>query len=129
VTTAALVVTGLAALVHVYVFVLESLLWTGPRAARIFGLDAATARATAPLAFNQGFYNLFLALEIAAGTVVIATGHRAVGATLVLVGALSMVAAGAVLLASDRSKVRPALVQLVPALIGSLLLVASLTTD
>jgi putative membrane protein len=129
VTTAALVVTGLAALVHVYVFVLESLLWTGPRAARIFGLDAATARTTAPLAFNQGFYNLFLALEIAAGTVVIATGHRAVGATLVLVGALSMVAAGAVLLASDRSKVRPALVQLVPALIGSLLLVASLTTD
>ena len=128
-TTAALVVTGLAALVHVYVFVLESLLWTGPRAARIFGLDEPTARTTAPLAFNQGFYNLFLAVEVLAGTVVLATGHRAVGATLVLVGTLSMVAAGSVLLASDRTKLRPALVQLVPALIGSLLLVAALTTD
>ncbi|MBB2900992.1 putative membrane protein [Kineococcus radiotolerans] len=128
-TAAALVVTGLAALVHVYVFVLESLLWTGPRAARVFGLDAATARTTAPLAFNQGFYNLFLALEIAAGTVVIATGHRAVGATLVLVGALSMVGAGLVLVLSDRTKARAALVQLVPALLGSLLLIAALTTD
>ena len=127
-TTAALVVTGLAALVHVYVFVLESLLWTGPRAARIFGLDESAARTTAPLAFNQGFYNLFLAVEVLAGTVVLATGHRAVGATLVLVGTLSMVAAGSVLLASDRTKVRPALVQLVPALIGSLLLVAALVT-
>jgi putative membrane protein len=39
------------------------------------------------------------------------------------------VGAGIVLLASDRSKVRPALIQILPALIGSLLLIASLTTD
>ena len=53
----------------------------------------------------------------------------AIGILLVLVGALSMVGAGIVLLASDRSKVRPALIQILPALIGSLLLIASLTTD
>jgi putative membrane protein len=126
---AALTVTGVAALVHVYVFVLESLLWTTPRARAIFGLDEQTARTTAPMAFNQGFYNLFLALEIFAGIVVHATGRHTVGAVLVLVGALSMVGAGIVLLASDRSKVRPALIQILPALIGSLLLIASLTTD
>ncbi|WP_432541956.1 DUF1304 domain-containing protein [Kineococcus sp. SYSU DK002] len=123
---AALAVTAVAALVHVYVFVLESFLWTGPRAARTFGLDGATARTTAPLAFNQGFYNLFLAVEILAGTVVLATGHRAVGATLVLVGAFSMVGAGSVLIASDRSKTRAALVQAVPALLGAVLLLIAL---
>ena len=126
---AALTVTGIAALVHVYVFVLESLLWTTPRARTIFGLDEQTARTTAPMAFNQGFYNLFLAVEIVAGIVLHAVGHHTVGAVLVLVGALSMVGAGIVLLASDRSKVRPALIQILPALIGSLLLIASLTTD
>ncbi|WP_380158913.1 DUF1304 domain-containing protein [Kineococcus sp. R86509] len=126
---AALTVTGIAALVHVYVFVLESLLWTTPRARAIFGLDEQTARTTAPMAFNQGFYNLFLAVEIVAGIVVHATGRHTVGAVLVLVGTLSMVGAGIVLLASDRSKVRPALIQILPALIGSLLLIASLTTD
>lgn len=126
---AALTVTGIAALVHVYVFVLESLLWTTPRARTIFGLDEQTARTTAPMAFNQGFYNLFLAVEIVVGIVLHAGGHHTVGAVLVLVGALSMVGAGIVLLASDRSKVRPALIQVLPALIGSLLLIASLTTD
>jgi putative membrane protein len=125
----ALVVTGLAALLHVYVFVLESFWWTGPRAARVFGLDAETARTTAPLAFNQGFYNLFLSVEVLAGTVVLALGHEAVGATLVLVGALSMVAAGLVLLLSDRTKARSALLQIAPAGLGSVLLVTALATS
>ncbi|PRY13925.1 DUF1304 domain-containing protein [Kineococcus rhizosphaerae] len=123
---AALALAAVAALVHVYVFVLESILWTGPRAARTFGLDVPTARASAPMAFNQGFYNLFLAVEIVAGIVVLATGHRAVGATLVLVGTLSMVGAGLVLIASDRSKARAALVQIGPALLGALLLLLAL---
>jgi putative membrane protein len=126
VIAAALVVTAVAALVHVYVFVLESFLWTGPRAARIFGLDEPTARATAPLAFNQGFYNLFLSIEIVVGIVVLAAGNHAVGATLVFVGTLSMVGAGLVLISSDRSKARSALVQIVPALIGAVLLAIAL---
>jgi len=125
----ALVVTGVAALLHVYIFVLESFLWTGPRAARIFGLDADTARTTAPMAFNQGFYNLFLAAEILVGIVVLAAGHTAVGATLVFVGAGSMVAAGLVLLLSDHSKARSALIQLVPALLGCVLLATALLVD
>ncbi len=123
---AALIVTAIAALVHVYVFVLESLLWRGPRAASIFGLDEPTARTTAPMAFNQGFYNLFLSVEVAIGIIAYTNGHHAVGATLILVGTLSMVGAGVVLVSYDHSKGRAALAQIVPALIGSLLLIATL---
>ncbi|GAA0318361.1 DUF1304 family protein [Kineococcus aurantiacus] len=125
-TAVALAVTAVAALVHVYVFVLESFRWTGPRAARVFGLDAATARTTAPLAFNQGFYNLFLAVEVVAGALALAAGHRTAGAVLVLAGTLSMTGAGLVLVASDRSKARAALVQAGPALLGAVLLAIAL---
>jgi putative membrane protein len=126
VLVAASVLSLVAALVHLYVFVLESVLWTRPRARAVFGTDEATARTTAPMAFNQGFYNLFLAVEIIAGVVVLAAGNHAVGGTLVLVGTLSMVGAGVVLLASDRSKARPAAVQILPALLGALLLAIAL---
>ena len=116
---AALVLTGIAALIHVYIFHLESFAWTGRRAAAIFGLrDAAEAETTRALAFNQGFYNLFLAVAIALGTVLIAAGNLPVGATLVFVGAGSMVAAGLVLLASSPAKAGAALKQLVPPLLG-----------
>ena len=121
-----LALAGVAALVHVYVFVLESLVWTGPRARATFGTTPAEAETTRPLAFNQGFYNLFLAVEILLGTVLVAAGHRAVGATLVLVGAGSMVAAGLVLLLSDRTKARAALVQLVVPLLAVVALTVGL---
>ena len=121
-----LVLAALAALVHVYVFVLESLVWTGPRARATFGTTAEEAATTRPLAFNQGFYNLFLAVEIGLGIVLVAAGQRAVGSTLALVGAGSMVAAGLVLLLSDRSKTRAALVQLVLPLLAVVALVAGL---
>jgi putative membrane protein len=56
------------------------------------------------LAFNQGFYNLFLAIEIALGIALMNGAHRAVGATLVIAGAASMVAASLVLLCSSPQK-------------------------
>ena len=122
---AALVVTGIAALIHVYVFWLESLAWTG--AARgVFGTSPAEAEATRELAFNQGFYNLFLAVLVAVGTVLIAADQRAAGAALVLAGAGSMVAAGTVLLLSSPDKRSAALKQLVIPLVGVVLLVITL---
>ncbi|SCX37799.1 putative membrane protein [Klenkia marina] len=123
---AGLVLVGVAAAIHLYIFVLESLAWTGEKARATFGTTPAEAEATRSMAFNQGFYNLFLAVEIAAGIVVVAAGATAVGATLVFVGAGSMVAAGLVLLTSDRSKTRPALIQLTPPLLGIALLAAGL---
>lgn len=110
----AVVAAALAGLVHVYVFVLESVLWTSERARTIFGTSAADAETTRPLALNQGFYNLFLAVEVLLGAALLLAGSTTVGAVLVLTGAGSMVLAGVVLLATSRDKVRPALVQAVP---------------
>lgn len=123
---AGLVFAALAAAVHVYIFVLESIAWEGAAARRTFGQTDQTVRITKPLAFNQGFYNLFLAIAIVLGIVCIAAGSLAVGATLVFTGAGSMVAAGLVLLLSDRSKARAALIQLTPPLLGVVLLAIGL---
>ena len=38
--TVALVFAGLAALLHVYIFVMESLTWTSPRTRAMFGTTA-----------------------------------------------------------------------------------------
>ena len=117
---------GVAAAVHVYIFVLESLLWTGDRARATFGTTPEEAETTRALAFNQGFYNLFLAVVTVVGIVLLAGGRTAVGATLVLTGAGSMVAAGLVLLLSSPAKARAALVQLTPPLLGVVALVIGL---
>jgi putative membrane protein len=63
----ALVLAALVALIHVYIFALESILWTKPRGMRVFGNDAAKAETTRVLALNQGVYNLFLAAGIVWG--------------------------------------------------------------
>ena len=121
-----LVFAALAALIHVYIFYLESVAWTAPATRKTFGTTPEQAEITRPMAFNQGFYNLFLAVAIALGIGFLAAGSTAVGATLVFVGAGSMVAAGLVLLLSDRSKARAASIQLVPPLIGLVALAVGL---
>ncbi len=123
---AGLVLTGLAALIHVYIWFLESVAWTRPSTRKVFGTSEAEAEATRELAYNQGFYNLFLAIAVAVGTVLVATDQRAAGAAAVLVGAGSMVAAGLVLLQSSPDKASAALKQLVPPLLGVVLLVVGL---
>ncbi|GHC73418.1 membrane protein [Nocardiopsis terrae] len=126
-----MVIIGLAfalvgALVHVYIFVLESLLWTSPRGRAVFGTTEEGARATRELAFNQGFYNLFLAVAVVVGTVLTGAGATGAGAALVYAGAGSMVLAGTVLAVSSPDKLRPALIQLVPPLAGVVLLTLGL---
>ncbi|QBR92717.1 DUF1304 domain-containing protein [Nocardioides euryhalodurans] len=101
---------ALAALVHVYIFYLESLAWEAPATRRTFGVTEAEARTTRSLAYNQGFYNLFLAVVTAAGIVSLGI-DEAVGLALLVAGTGSMLAAALVLVTSDRSKARAALVQ------------------
>jgi putative membrane protein len=124
--SAALIFAALAALLHVYIFWLESVGWTGERARRTFGTTPVEAEATKSLAFNQGFYNLFLAVAAVLGIVFVAVGETAIGATLVFTGTGSMVAAALVLLLSDRSKTRAALTQMAFALIAVVLLAIGL---
>ncbi len=108
----ALVFAALAALVHVYIFVLESVLWTTPRARAVFGSTEEGAEATKEMAFNQGFYNLFLAILAGVGVIVVAAGSTAVGLTLVIAGTGSMAAAAIVLLLTSPDKRGAALKQL-----------------
>lgn len=108
---AGLVFAALAALLHVYIFWMESLAWDGPQARKTFGVPDAEREATRAFAFNQGFYNLFLAIAAILGIVVTAAGVPAVGLTLVLTGTGSMLAAALVLLLSSPDKRRAAVTQ------------------
>ena len=124
--TAALIFAALAAVLHVYIWTMESLTWTSGRTRATFGTTPEEAETTKLLAFNQGFYNLFLAIVSGIGIVAVLTGHRDVGAALVLAGVGSMAAAAVVLLVSARDKARAAVTQgLFPA-IALVLLVAGL---
>ena len=58
---AANIVVAAIALLHVYILVLEMLLWDKPAGLRAFGLNQELATATKVLGANQGLYNGFLA--------------------------------------------------------------------
>jgi len=126
--TAALVFAALAAVLHVYIFTMESLTWTSKRTRATFGTTVEEAETTKLLAFNQGFYNLFLAIVAGLGIAAMSAGHRDVGAALVFAGVGSMAAAAVVLLLSARDKARAAVTQgLFPVIAMVLLLVGLLT--
>ena len=102
----------LAALLHVLIWVMESLRFTRPEVYRRFMVpDAATAEAVRPWAFNQGFYNLFLAIGTITGLVLWASDHDAAGKALIAFGCGSMLAAALVLIATDRRMLRAATIQ------------------
>ncbi len=116
-------VLAAAAAFHVFIFALESLRWTEPETRRIFGVPSeADAVTMKQLAFNQGFYNLFLALTALLGVGFVIVGLQTVGLTLVFAGTGMMLAAALVLILSDRSKARAALMQ------GTLPLLAVIAT-
>jgi putative membrane protein len=52
---------GLVAAIHVYIVVLEMLLWQKPLGRKVFRTTVEQAQQTATLAANQGLYNGFLA--------------------------------------------------------------------
>ena len=127
--TAGLVFAVLAALLHIYIFTMESLTWTSPRTRATFGTTPAEAETTKLLAFNQGFYNLFLAIVTGVGIVAVALGHKAIGVALVFAGVGSMAAAAVVLVASSVDKARAALTQGIFPVIAVVLLVIGLITS
>lgn len=124
--TAALIFAALAAVLHVYIFTMESLTWTSPRTRATFGTTAEEAETTKLLAFNQGFYNLFLAIIAGLGIAGLATQHKAVGAALIFAGVGSMAAAAVVLLISAPDKARAAFTQGTCAAIALVLLAIGL---
>lgn len=63
------ILTGVVALIHIYILVLEMFLWETPRATKAFGITAEFAKATKVLAANQGLYNGFLAAGLIWGII------------------------------------------------------------
>ncbi|MBV1853126.1 DUF1304 domain-containing protein [Catellatospora tritici] len=111
------VFAALAGLLHVLIFVMESVLFRRPQVHGRFRTRPEDLDAVRPWALNQGFYNLFLALGALGGVVVVHTGPVTVGATLALFSCACMLGAALVLIATDRRMARAALTQgLFPAL-------------
>lgn len=73
-SSAADIVVGLVALLHLYFLVLEMFLWDKPAGLRAFGQTLEAARASKVLAANQGLYNGFLAAGLIWGLTLGTTG-------------------------------------------------------
>ena len=121
---------GVAAAIHLLIFALESVLWSRPTTWKRFGLrsqqDADTVR---PMAYNQGFYNAFLALGGGASLVMIASANvENEGFALAIFVCLSMMLASVVLITSNPRLARAAATQGVAPLFALIFLVLSLTT-
>jgi putative membrane protein len=110
--TAAAVFAALAGLLHVYIWVMESLVFT-TRGRRVFGVsaeEAANAHVQS-LFYNQGFYNLFLAIGTLVGVVITLGDWCQAGPALMAFGTGSMLGAAIVLVTHDSKMLRGAVVQ------------------
>ena len=111
----AIVAAVLAAAIHVMFFVMESLWFGRPGVHRRFGLETPEQVAAArPMAFNQGFYNLFLAAGVALGLVLAWGGAVDAGRAIVLFACACMTGAGVVLVITSPRLARAAALQAVP---------------
>jgi putative membrane protein len=106
----ALVLAGLAGLLHVYFFVLESVVFR-TRGRKVFGVPESDVETVAFSMYNQGFYNLFLGFGVLVGVVGSWRGWDPQGSTLVVYGCLFMVGAALVLVIARPAMARGAVVQ------------------
>ena len=115
----AILAAALAALIHLWIFAMESLWFLRPTVWSRFGLQSQEdARVVRSFAYNQGFYNLFLAVGVIAGLALLTTRDFEAARVLVLFACGSMVAAGVVLFLHDRRFLRAAAVQAGPPLVA-----------
>jgi len=121
------ILVALAAVLHVVIFYFESIAWSKPATWKRFGMRSQEdAEVVKPMALNQGFYNLFLAIGVFAGLIIALAGNVDAGYAITLFAALSMAAAATVLIISNPKLARAALTQGTLPLIGSVLLIIAL---
>ena len=109
---------AVAAALHVVIFLMESVFWSKPAIWAKFGVASQNdADITKPMAFNQGFYNLFLAIGIVVGLIM---GGSA-GDAVVYFACASIVGAALVLATGGAKYLRPAFVQGITPLIALIL--------
>lgn len=118
---AGIIFAFLAIALHIFVFYLESFAWE-TKALSVFGMNVEDAGHTKEMAFNQGFYNLFLALIALVGVVLFFAGNAPTGIALMLAGVGSMLAAAVLLFVTSPDKRAAAIKQGVFPLISVLLL-------
>ena len=119
----ATLVVALAAVLHVVIFVLESVLWSRPSVWKRFSVpDQASADVVRPMAYNQGFYNLFLAIGAIVGIILYGIGQHPIGLTLVFFTLTCMVLAAIVLVTTGARYITAALLQGVIPLAGIVLI-------
>lgn len=112
----ALIFAFLAAGLHVYIFVMESITWTTPKTRKTFNVQSLEeAKITKQLAYNQGFYNLFLAIGALIGVLMvgfsISYGSVIVGWTLLFMACGSMLLAALVLAQTGGKSIRSGIIQ------------------
>jgi putative membrane protein len=112
----------IAALIHVAIFAMESLFFARPAVRARFLVEAGDLPAVRPWAFNQGFYNLFLAIGCLVGLVLLHTGPASAGRALVALACGSMLGAALVLLGTNRRMARAAAIQGLLPLVALILL-------
>jgi putative membrane protein len=111
------ILAALAGLLHVYIWVMECLRFSDPKVHHgVFRVAADDVETVRSWAFNQGWYNLFLAIGALVGVAAVQS-EKAVGMTLIVFACASMLGAALVLVLRDRSMASAALKQgLFPAL-------------
>lgn len=115
----------LAALIHVAIFAMESLFFARPAIRSRFRVGAEDVAAVRPWAFNQGFYNLFLAIGCFTGLILLHASSEPAGRALVALTCGSMLGAALVLIGTDRRMARAAALQGLLPLIALILLIAA----
>ena len=106
-------------MLQVYIFLIESVWWTHPATWKHFGVTSqADENTNRPMAYNQGFYNLFLGLGALIGLVIFFANQPQAGQALVLFTTAAMVLAAtgsrqrvAAIFGQHSSNTRPTLVQ------------------
>ncbi|GAB2455962.1 putative membrane protein [Conyzicola lurida] len=102
----------LAAVLHVVIFRLESINWSRPAVWKRFGVASQSdADVVRPMAYNQGFYNLFLGIGALLGAALLLTPVALAGYGIALFATGSMLAAATVLILSNRRLARAAITQ------------------
>ncbi len=112
---------AIAGVIHIYIFIMESVLWGTPKVNQAFGMSPEKAAANKLFAYNQGFYNLFLAIAAIVGIILSFTQHFIVANTLMSYACLSMLAASMVLAYSKKKLLLGVFIQGLPPAVALLL--------
>jgi putative membrane protein len=120
----------IAAVIHLFIFFLESIAWSKPSTWKRFGITSQSEADTLrPMAFNQGLYNVFLAIGAGVGLIMIGSNTMRTGGIAIEIFALgSMLLASVVLVVSNPRLLRAAALQGAAPLLGIVFLGIALSS-